>query len=292
MNKIQKLFFYYPIKILSLLPLQALYFITYPFYWLLFYCLKYRRKVTRQNLLNSFPNKSKNEIKEIEKKYYKHLSRLFAEFIKGISIGENELKRRVILHNREVLQNIYNNHGASIVLLGHYGNWELIAQAAELIAPHHFCIVYKPLHNYFFNDLIYKSRTKFGAETIPMEATYDKIKNSQKEKVLFTLVADQSPSNLKNVRWINFLNQKTAFMSGAELLHKRLDIPICYLSVKSSKSGYYDLYPKVIIESKLNNSNIDIIALYAEMLQNDIEEKPELWLWSHKRWKHKHQKTD
>lgn len=287
MNILQKVFLYYPLKTLSLLPLQALYFLTYPVYILIYYILRYRRVVTKQNLTNAFPHKSQFEIQQLEKKYYRYLSRLLAELIKGLTISESELRKRVILHDREVLQGIYDKYGASMVLLGHYGNWELIALAAELVAPHHFCIVYKPIHNSFVNQLMNKTRKRFGADTLPMEFTYSTIKNSQSDKTLFTLVADQSPSNLKSAQWVKFLNQDTAFMSGADLLNKRLNIPVCYLHVKSSKSGFYELYPKVIIESNNSDQGSNLIKQYAELLEADITQKPEMWLWSHKRWKHK-----
>ncbi|MCK9480970.1 MAG: lysophospholipid acyltransferase family protein [Bacteroidia bacterium] len=289
MNHFQKVFLFYPIKLLSLLPLQALYFIFYPCYFLLFYIFRYRRKITNQNLSNAFPNKSKKEISTIEKKYYKYLTKLFSEFVKGISISEKELRKRVVLHDRDVLQNIYNNHGAAIVLLGHYGNWELIALASELIAPHHFNIIYKPLTSQFSNHLMQKIRTRFGADVTPMEFTYTAIKNLQNEKVLFTLVNDQSPSNIKNVHWINFLNQQTAFMSGALTITKRLNIPVCFLEIKSYKSGFYELYPKVIIEDNTHHSTEGVIKIYAQLLEDNIRQKPELWLWSHRRWKHKAQ---
>jgi len=285
-KKSQRILFFYPLKLLSLLPLQALYFICYPVYFLLYYVFKYRRKVTAQNLRNSFPDKNTKELKEIEKRYYKHLSRLLAEIIKGISISEKEIRKRVVIHDRHVLEEVYNKHGAALMLLGHFGNWEMIALSAELIAPHHFCIVYKPLSNSFFNALINETRERFGAETSPMEFTHVRIKNLQSEKVLFTLVADQNPSNTKNAQWVDFLNQDTAFLSGPKILSKRYNLPVLYLDVKSSKSGYYEIYPKVILEDTSTQNEVDILQTYAKMLEETIRNKPEFWLWSHRRWKH------
>lgn len=287
MKKSHRILFFYPLKLLSLLPLQALYVICYPVYLLLFSIFKYRRKVTLQNLRNSFPEKSLAELHVIEKRYYKHLSRLLAEIIKGISISEKEIRKRVVIHDRHVLEEVYNKHGAALMLLGHFGNWEMIALSAELIAPHHFCIVYKPLSNSFFNALINETRERFGAETSPMELTHVKIKNLHSDKVLFTLVADQNPSNIKNAQWVNFLNQETAFLTGPKILSKRYDLPVLYLDVKSSKSGYYEIYPKVILEVSDSKNEVDILQEYAKMLEDTIRNKPEFWLWSHRRWKHK-----
>jgi KDO2-lipid IV(A) lauroyltransferase len=273
--------------LLSLLPLNFLYLLLKPIYWLLFYIIKYRRNVVKQNLTNSFPEKSIHEIETLEKKYYQYLVKLIAETIKCISISKKEVIRRVKLKNPELFKELYIKHNALIVLLGHVGNWELIALSSVFMTKHDFYIVYKHIKNPFFNQKMKEIRERFGAKLISMEETYVNLKDLQNEKAVFTLVSDQNPSNIKNAKWVTFLNQETVFLSGPEILYKKLQLPILYLDIYCTNSGYYDIELKVLVDEFRRDQDVSITQIYASALEQTIKRQPELWLWSHKRWKHK-----
>jgi KDO2-lipid IV(A) lauroyltransferase len=271
----------------SLLPLSVLYIAAYPFYLILNYVLKYRYKIISDNLLNAFPEKSKSELNTITKAYYRYLTMLFCEVIKGVSISKNQLQKRVNLVNPEMLAHYNEQKKPVIVLLGHHGNWEMIALASTLVAPQPFFIVYKPLKSKLANQIFKKIRQRQGATLVPMNDTYDALIQNKHNAAVFTLVADQNPSNIKNAFWVPFLNQNTVFLSGPEILAKKLKYPILYLSVNCYKSGYYNIETKVILEENTPFDSGDITRKYAALLEEDIINKPHFWLWSHKRWKHK-----
>lgn len=287
MNLLQRFFIFYPLYILSLLPLQALYFFTAPLYFFLYYFPGYRKKISLQNLQTAFPEKTTKEIQHIQKENYKYICKLIAENIKSISISPKELTQRITLHNRALLEHYHKQGGSVLMLLGHQGNWEMIAQAASLVAPHTFIIVYKPLSSSFFDALLKRNRERFGALTCPMNQTPQMIQKSKSDKYMFTLVADQSPSNPNKSIWTSFLNQETAFLSGPEMLSKRYKLPVLFLDIKSYKSGYYDLYPKVILDNINDTTYPNVTSGYAKSLEKGIKNQAETWLWTHRRWKHK-----
>lgn len=272
---------------ISLLPFSVLYAAAYPFYLLLNYVVKYRSSVITANLQNAFPQKSKSELKSIRKAYYRYLTLLACEVIKGVSMSKNQLKKRVTLVNPEMLTHFNRQNKPVIVLLGHHGNWEMIALASTLVAPQPFFIVYKPLKSKLSNQIFKKIRQRQGATLIPMDDTYAALLKNKHNAAVFTLVADQNPSNIKNAFWVPFLNQDTVFLSGPEILAKKLKYPILYLSVYCYKSGYYNIKTKVILEEYTNFDSGDITKKYADFLADDIINQPQFWLWSHKRWKHK-----
>ena len=271
----------------SLLPLSVLYIAAYPFYLILNYVLKYRYKIISDNLQNAFPEKSKSELNSIIKAYYRYLTILFCEVIKGVSISKNQLQKRVNLVNPEMLAHYNEQKKPVIVLLGHHGNWEMIALASTLVAPQPFFIVYKPLKSKLANQIFKKIRQRQGATLVPMNDTYDALIQNKHNAAVFTLVADQNPSNIKNAFWVPFLNQNTVFLSGPEILARKLKYPILYLSVNCYKSGYYNIETKVILEENTPFDSGDITRKYAALLEEDIINQPHFWLWSHKRWKHK-----
>lgn len=285
---INYLLYYLLIFPLSKLPFFILYKISDFIYYPLYYIFKYRRDVVRENLTNSFPEKTIKEIISIEKKYYLHMTDLLVEGVKNFTISKKDLSKRFIIKNPELV-NRYNDKGKSTILNGsHYNNWEYLILAMPLYFHGLPLGVGKPLSNKGFGAFLENSRTRFGSEMIPTNNIKKFNQYLTDGKVLnFGLLNDQSPGNPKKSYWINFLNQKTPIIFGPEIIAKRNDLPVFYMSTKKVKRGFYEMTLKIISENPKNEGYGDIIFKGAQMLKEDIFDHPENWLWSHKRWKHK-----
>ena len=85
------------------------------------------------------------------------------------------------------------------------------------------------------------------------------------------------------MHWTNFLNQETAFLVGSDKMAKKCNQQLIYPHITQKKKGYYELEFKIIPM----NSEIEPVETYAKLLEKNIQEQPELWLWSHRRWKRK-----
>ena len=283
---ITRIIYYILILPISYLPYPLIYLISDFIYFLMFKVIKYRKRVVLNNLINSFPKKNKQELDIIMRHFYRHLCDIIMESIKGFTISEKQLKSRLIIKNPE-LSNFYAEKGQSIIFIGgHYNNWEIYAQAICMYSNHNCIGIYKPLSNKFLNKKIYYSRSRFGTNLVSIRhAKKSFIENEKAKAILFG--SDQNPSNPKRAHWVEFLNQDTAFLFGAEKYAKEYDFPVIYVSIKKLKRGYYEAEYSVITDSPNKEEHGKITKDFTSKLEQDIVNKPQYWLWSHKRWKHK-----
>ena len=242
--------------------------------------------VVFENLKNSFPKRSNDDLKTIMSKFYHHLCDLIVESLKGFTISENELKKRLIVRNPE-LANTYAEKGQSIILVGaHYNNWEIVAQTLGIYSKHKCIGIYKPLSNKFLNKKIYESRSKFGMGLVSMkESKSSFIDDGIPKAVIFG--SDQNPSNPKKAYWLKFLNQDTGVLFGAEKYSKDNNWPVIYATINKIKRGFYEVVYSLVTNNPKDEPYGKITEDFTKLIENDIVNNPQYWLWSHKRWKHK-----
>jgi len=274
--------------LITLLPLRVLYLFSSLFYFILYYLTGYRRKVVAANLRNAFPEKSEGERKEIERRFYRHLSDLFVETLKVTHMSPEQISRRLTISDQAGVARFYKEGKSVIGLCSHYNNWEWLS-AVQLMTPFRLLTVYKPLTNKYFDKFINNLRTKYGVLASPMENIIRDLARFRNEKIptMSAFIADQTPPPDKHVFWTTFLNQETGFYRGAEKLAVKYDMPVVFVILTKIKRGYYELTFKLITEHPGQEAPDFITSRYAEMLEAVIREKPEYWLWSHRRWKYK-----
>lgn len=275
-------------KAFSRLPWGALYGISTVMYWLVFRLIGYRKKVVFKNIKNSFPEKSNNEIKAISNEFFKFLADMFMESIKAITMSDNDWDNGFKTANID-LPNSYFDKGQSIItVLGHYGNWEYLVTAYSRDTKHTVLGIYKPLSNPDFEKLLANYRTRFGMVLVPLYDAYKIIKEytDRDEKVAIMLIGDQTPAADRGY-WMDFLNQDTPVFRGAEKLAKTYNFPILFATLDQTKRGQYSMSFETVFENPRETEEGEITEFHTKKLEKQIKEKPHLWLWSHKRWKHK-----
>ena len=283
---ISKIFYYLFLIPLSLLPYTALYLLSDFLFVILHRLVGYRRKVIFSNLQRSFPDKNKEELKIIMINFYRHFCDILIESVKGFTVSEEQLRKRVLIKNPE-FTNYYADKGQSIILVGgHYNNWEICVQAFSMYSNHKCIAIYKPLSDTFFNSKLYKSRTLFGLELISMKQTKRSFDENSKVKAI-VFGSDQNPSNPKRAHWMNFLNQDTAVLFGVEKYAKEYNWPVVFVSISKVKRGCYEVEYSLITDKPTEQPHGRITESFTKKLEQDIINNPQYWLWSHKRWKHK-----
>lgn len=289
MSKIFSPIIYYVLVIpISHLPYRVLYFVSNIVYLFTYYIIGYRKKVVRKNLTNSFPHLSHAELLSIEKKFYKHFADFLVESAKSVSISDKAIKERCALINPEILHKYFDEGKSVIVLCGHYNNWEYYAVGIAQQMKHSTIAAYKPLKNKFFDDVILKSRQRFGMKMMSMREIPRYFANNKMEQpTLSIMVNDQSPSNPKTAYWNTFLNQDTGWMKGAEKLAAKYDQAVLFGCIRKKKRGFYEVTFYPISDNVKQEKDGFVLDKHAEYLEMVINEHPEYWLWSHKRWKHK-----
>ncbi len=291
MNKLKHRLAYillYPLIMgISILPFRILYMLSDLLYFILYHVTGYRKEVVRRNLAIAFPNKSPEERKWLEKKFYRNLSDLFLEMIKTFTISRRELARRFIFPDYEILNRYFDKGKSVIVYGGHQGNWEWVISTGHLL-KHRPMAIYKQLSNPLVNNLMLRSRTKFGFDFVPTYEFYRYIAAMQQkgEKIAYGFLGDQNPLPHKAKLWLSFFGKKVPVHTGAEETAKKYDIPVVFLEIKKIKRGYYAASLTPITENPREIPDYQITEKYFELLEKSIREHPEDYYWIHKRFKH------
>jgi len=275
------------LKIVSGLPFRLLYLVSDAMFVWIYYVFRYRRKVVRANLKNSFPDKSLGELGKIEYNYYRYLSDLIIEALKTGNMSKEEISRRMVIRNPEMVNQFYEQGKSVLILAMHYGNWEWLINMPLFIKHHHY-FVYKPLRNEWFDRYLNGLRSRFGGETISMSITLRKIIEADKQNipVVTWLAADQTPPWFHPF-WTIFLNQETQFFDGPAKIAKRFNQPVLFQHVTRIRRGYYETWFEVLAEDPSEFTETEIILAYVKKVEAVIAQEPAYYLWSHRRWKHR-----
>ena len=288
LNRKQKLLYrlvYSTFYTISLLPMRVLYVISdlvFPFVYTF-----YRRRLVRQQLTECFPEKSLKEIKDIERAFYHWFCDLFVEIIKQFSMSPEEMQRRMVFVDYDkAFEHFTPERPMLFMMLGHYGNWEWMASLQYSAKDVHCSQVYHPLNNDVFDLLFLQLREQYGGECIPMRKTIRRLLqlNAKGKPVICGMISDQQPRWDAIHHFSPFLNHDSAVFIGTEEIAKKMNSLVYYGSVTRVKRGYYQCRA---IPISLNPDELDdyqITDRYMQLLEHDIRQHPELWLWTHKRW--------
>ena len=279
----------YPlIWLLSILPLRVLHFISDCFYYLLYYVIRYRKKIVIGNLKLAFPEKSEREIIIIAKKFYSHFVDIIIEMIKSFTISKKEIAQRYKAVNIDVLRHLESQDKSAIFLGAHYANWEWVF-AINLLVKFNGYAVYKKLKNSFFDRKIRQTRGRFSTKLVPTKEVFSLIEeNFNNHKLsLYGFLGDQSPKINKTHYWSEFLGIKVPVHTGVELLSKKYDLPIVFFKTKRIKRGYYESTIKLLTDKPQKFEDYQLTDMFLREVENQIREAPEYYLWTHKRFKHK-----
>ncbi len=279
----------------SKLPLAVLYLFSDISWLVVYYVIRYRRKVVRMNLMHAFPEKSLEEVIRIEKKFYRHLCDLFVESYHLGHMTEKDIRRRCVFTNPAVVQRYFDEGKSVIAVLGHYGNWEWMASyGLWMPGDVDFFTLYKPLHDEVADRAMFRIRSRFRAKPVPKNDILRKIVENRRAGRLFLagFIGDQTPNAANLNFWMEFLNQDTPVLFGTEKIARKFDIPVVSLRMRKVKRGYYEVDFINICDQPNCLESGELTRMHTRRLENNIREVPELWLWSHKRWKHKRVSQD
>lgn len=275
-------------KLMHIFPLRVHYLLADFLYVIMYRLVKYRKKVIFTNITNSFPEKNEKEVKAIAEKFYHHFCDMVIETLYFAHIPKEEMYRRLKTNDIEKV-NKHIEEGRNVVLvLSHYANWEwMSASPIDIKAPYyHF---YKPLRSKAWDKFLFRSRSRWGALLTDKKDVYRLLIGKQREGVITAsgFVGDQCPKREEIQYWTSFLNQETPVLLGAEKISKKLDAPVFFVHMNKIKRGYYDVEVTELIEDPKSEPKYSITEKHVRFLEEKIRQRPELWLWSHKRWKYK-----
>jgi KDO2-lipid IV(A) lauroyltransferase len=271
---------------ISLLPFRLLYVLSDLVYLFVYRLVRYRTKVVRKNLQNAFPEKSEKEIVELEIDFYRYFCDLILETVKTLTISPKTLRKHVKFDGTTVFESLYDQSQSVIIVMGHLGNWELGGARFSLDPYHQLYVIYHPLSNKHLDRLMYRMRTRLGNKLYAMKDTFRGMILNRKEVTATAFIADQTPLP-KGAYWMTFLNQDTPIFVGTAKIAKKLNYPIVYVSIKRPARGCYEISTELLIQDPASFTESEISEIHTRRLERDIRENPQIWLWTHRRWKHK-----
>ncbi|HEX7366229.1 MAG TPA: lysophospholipid acyltransferase family protein [Pelobium sp.] len=272
---------------LSLLPLSVLYLFSDALYYIIYYVVGYRKKVVRENLQNSFPQKTTLELRTIERKYFRYFTDLVFEIIKMVSASPAYLLKHYTFTNVELLQKYEAKKQSYFFAVGHYGNWEWSAVVTPLVVKAKTLIIYKPMTSDHFNDFFTKIRGKSGTTMVKMKLAMREIIKHKDELTVTVFATDQTPAQAHIKEFIPFLNQPTPIFLGLEKIAKSTNYPVIFCDISRVKRGVYNCDFKLVCDNPAETEDLEITKKHTAILEDRINVEPAFWLWSHKRWKYK-----
>ena len=275
------------VRFLSIHPYWLLYLKSDCYCFLLYHVLRYRRKVVRQNLLRSFPDKDAREIKTIEKHFYQNLCDLFVEAPKMLNMKPEGYKSRITYTNPELVTRLFEQHKSIFYAIPHSGNWEWFGKMVPELSSNKGMAIYKMVQNPVFEQLMLYMRTKDSElEMVESNTVLRRLAQLRDTRTAVLMMADQTSHGLATDYWTEFLHQDTCWFTGIERIAKKLDYAIVFVSMVRQGRGRYEVSFDLITDDAPALANGEVMERYVRRVERFIEDNPDNWLWSHRRWKH------
>ena len=275
--------------LISKVPYKVFYILSEILLFFVYRIFKYRIVTVQKNLKSSFPKHSITDLKKIEKKFYRNFCDILLENLLLYTISKKELRKRMKLLNPEIFDALYNKGKGAILIGAHYNNWEWMALSLGIYAKQDVYSVYKPLNNKKINALMLKARERFGANIVSMTSFAKTVLKNKNKATINLMLTDQSPHKSKVDYYCTFLNQDTPVYLGPEKLVNTTKLELLFIEVHRIKRGFYEM-EIVPLNDKSNGEKGSVTLLHVNYLEKIINDQPENWLWTHKRWKNRRKK--
>lgn len=273
------------LRILSRMPMRALYGLSTVLYLLAYYLVRHRHRVIREQLARVFPGKSEAERRAIHQQYLRGFCDVAVELVKSVRMSEGQMRERVVVRNLELAREPLRAGRTIMLVTSHLCNWEWLLQGMVLQLGFPIDAAYKPLHDAWGDRLMKKVRSRFGARLVPAkELLADFLKRRGVVRAL-AINADQAPVSTDRRHWTTFLGQDTAFYVGAEQISRGTRLPMIFLAMRRVRRGFYEVELAPLWDGVERLPPGEITERYARLCEAEVLKAPADWLWSYRRWK-------
>jgi Kdo2-lipid IVA lauroyltransferase/acyltransferase len=284
----------YPIIwIISILPFPLFYAFSDLVYFFIYRVFKYRKRTVRHNLVLALPHLSDEERNQIEKKFFAHMCDMFLEITKTMSITQKQIDKRFTYTNLDLMKKLESKNKSIVLMCSHYGSYEWAVSLNKFLDFRGYAI-YKKISNPYFNKLVKKIRNRFDAYLITTKETIPTIEENAEKGILsvYGFAGDQSPQLHSGNYWSDFMGISVPVYVGAETMAKKFNMEVIFLNTKKIKRGHYEATFEMISENPSKEEEFAITEKFLRMVEKQVYEKPEFYLWTHKRWKHMNKKPN
>lgn len=280
-----RVLYYLLIRPMSWLPLAITYRLSDIVALILQYVVRYRRQVISDNISTTLTHLSVQEQRRVVRRFYRHFSDLIFESIRLFSMSKDELQRRMVFVNPEVINRYYDAGQSVIAVAGHYGNWEMFAIATNCSIKHQVVGIYTPLSSAFMDAKMHQSRSRFGVHLISKQSVKPYFADPQHQPFAMFFGADQSPSLSRKAYTTTFLGRDTRVQFGVEKYAVEQDLPVVFFEIRRVRRGHFEVHLTDLVPRPSETAYGAITEAHTAILERQILAQPSYWLWSHKRWK-------
>lgn len=273
------------VRALSALPLPMLYALFGAMAWVVRVVLRFRWRVTLQNLATAFPERDTRARRRIAVANYRHFGEMAAELLAATRMSRTDLLGRVEMRNLELAREWLARGRPVLLLASHQSNWDwgMYAMAASLGYP--VDVAYKPMKSAGADRVLCAMRRRWGVNLVPAKELLSDLLQRRREVRAIAMLADQSPRTSEHQVWLPFLGRDTAFYAGPEQMARATRYDALYVSMRRVRRGHYIAECLPLAEGQAALAPGGFTQRYARLVESDLLAAPEEWTWGHKRWK-------
>lgn len=275
---------YGPLFLLSLLPLRALYVLSDIICFFLFRIFGYRRKIIEANLAIAFPGKTTAERTAIARKFHRNFTDSFIETIKCLSVSKGFYDKHCKT-NFSIFDELAKEDISCQMHACHQFNWEWINLHWSIHLKQPLAVVYMPISSKPVDRLFYRLRAKYGTVLMPATDVKRAFVAWARKTHCLALVADQKPAFAGASHWLNFFNKPTPFVTGPEKNARLKKCPVVFGRAFKTARGKYDTSLTLVCKDASLLKPGELTLMYRDYIEDAIRKQPEMYLWSHKRFK-------
>ena len=246
------------------------------------------RRVAFVNLDIAFGDTmDEKEKRRIVKKSYENLLFLLHELVLNQGIGKEKLLKKVTFEGLEYIQKVQDVGKPIVFITAHYGVWELASLACGAkFGP--ITVVGRPLDSKKMDEILTQNRNQLNVTLVPKKGAMRHLLQTIKKGHYVGLLVDQNTARHDGIV-IDFFGKPVRHTPAAAMLARRTGavvIPI-FVQTDDYKNYHIKVYPPIPME-KTDNPEEDIrrhVQAQADVTEQAIRERPDLWFWLHKRWR-------
>ncbi len=246
-----------------------------------------RMKITLDNLRQAYPDLSSQRHRQIAHGAYNNLGQVLVETLALPSMSAMQLTSCMQISGVEELAQRAIRKEPSILLSGHFGNWEYLAASAGISVKAPITVVAHTMKNQAVYSRLDSYRTTHGNKTISMHHAAKKLIDVMREGGLAAFLVDQFADSNKNPL-TTFFGRQTPTYAAPAVLALRYNVPIFYaFAVRTGYGTYKAELLRIDVEGIPNTAEgVKILTQrHVSVLEKAIRANPELWSWQHRRWR-------
>ncbi|WP_145259407.1 lipid A biosynthesis acyltransferase [Planctomycetes bacterium Pan216] len=279
------------VAVIQALPVSAGYSLARMIGWLGYTIDKRHRRIALENVRHAFGDDlSAKQQDRLVRGVYVHFAKVIVEIAHiPRKLHSNNWKRYVNTHEVGDTIGLLLRERATILVTGHFGNWEMAGYLIAVLGIESFAIA-RTLDNPYLHDFVLRFRQWSGQTILSKNGDMDRILQVLSDRQFLISVGDQAAG--PRGYFIDFFGRPASTHKSVAVLALRYDAAITIgYSYRDRDSFHYHVGVAGIIDPRdyanCEDAAFEMTREFNRQLERVIRLAPSQYLWLHNRWKHK-----